>query len=216
MSQNQTEYFRQYREKNRDRLKAQQREYYLANKEQINARNKAYYHENKEAVKQAQRKYVERTRRKTSEYQKSWREQNVLYIKQYHKRYYLENREEIIEKSIRYQQSCPKAKAAKALRRRLYSVIRTKGLYSGTKDLLGCSFEDFRDYIEAQFKGCMSWDNYGRAWNLDHIIPCAAFDLSNPDQVRQCFHFTNIRPLWRMTNLRKNKHITDNQLRLLL
>ena len=62
----------------------------------------------------------------------------------------------------------------------------------------------------------MTWQNYGRAWHIDHIIPCSAFDLTRPNQIRQCFHFTNLRPLWAKANLRKHAKIIDPQLKLLL
>jgi len=50
----------------------------------------------------------------------------------------------------------------------------------------------------------MSWDNYGyRGWHIDHIRPCASFDLTDPEQQRECFHYTNLQPLWWQDNLRK-------------
>jgi hypothetical protein len=50
----------------------------------------------------------------------------------------------------------------------------------------------------------MSWDNYGfRGWHIDHKKPCALFDLSLPEQQRECFHFSNLQPLWAADNLAK-------------
>jgi len=49
-----------------------------------------------------------------------------------------------------------------------------------------------------------SFENYGTAWHVDHIRPCASFDLSDPEQQRQCFHFTNLQPLWDEINLEKS------------
>ena len=48
----------------------------------------------------------------------------------------------------------------------------------------------------------MSWDNYGK-WHIDHIIPCASFDLADETQQRLCFHFTNLQPLEASENMRK-------------
>jgi hypothetical protein len=48
----------------------------------------------------------------------------------------------------------------------------------------------------------MTKENYGK-WHTDHIIPCAAFDLSDPKQQTKCFHYSNIQPLWAEENLRK-------------
>jgi hypothetical protein len=58
-------------------------------------------------------------------------------------------------------------------------------------DLLGCSIEALKEYLEFKFKRGMRWDNYGD-WHIDHILPCCSFDLSNPEQQRQCFHWTNL------------------------
>ena len=50
----------------------------------------------------------------------------------------------------------------------------------------------------------MSWDNHGYdGWHVDHIRPCASFDLTDEEQVRKCFHYTNLQPLWAKDNLRK-------------
>jgi hypothetical protein len=70
--------------------------------------------------------------------------------------------------------------------------------------ILGCSKPDLIAHIEAQFLPGMSWANYGRkGWEIDHIKPCASFDLTQHDQVLLCFHYTNLRPLWRLDNLRR-------------
>jgi hypothetical protein len=40
-------------------------------------------------------------------------------------------------------------------------------------------------------------------WHIDHIVPCESFDLTDPAQQGQCFHFSNLQPLWARENLRK-------------
>ena len=71
--------------------------------------------------------------------------------------------------------------------------------------LIGCSMSQLTSHLEKQFTPRMRWDNHGpRGWHIDHIIPCAAFDLSDPAQQRACFHFTNLRPLWAAENQRKS------------
>jgi len=49
----------------------------------------------------------------------------------------------------------------------------------------------------------MSWDNYGSYWHIDHIRPCASFDLTDPEQQKDCFDFTNLQPLEAKENIRK-------------
>lgn len=70
--------------------------------------------------------------------------------------------------------------------------------------IVGCSRPALIAHIEAQFQPGMSWDNYGRdGWEIDHIKRCATFDLTDEAQVRECFHYTNLRPLWRLDNMRR-------------
>ncbi len=54
----------------------------------------------------------------------------------------------------------------------------------------------------------MTWENHGRhGWHIDHIIPCAAFDLTDPEQQKKCFHYTNYQPLYTLENLKKGDRI---------
>ena len=95
--------------------------------------------------------------------------------------------------------------------RKLRSSIGTRiKRYTGNRkaakcvELLGCSIEFFRGWIEAQFQNGMTWANHGlHTWHIDHRIPCAEFDLRDESQQRQCFHYTNLQPLWALDNIRK-------------
>lgn len=68
-----------------------------------------------------------------------------------------------------------------------------------TAELLGCSVEFFKGYIEAQFAEGMTWKNI----HIDHIRPCASFDLTDITQQKECFHYTNLRPLSAKENMLK-------------
>lgn len=71
--------------------------------------------------------------------------------------------------------------------------------------LIGCSIFHLIGYFENMFQVGMTWENYGR-WHIDHIKPCASFDLIKKDERRKCFHYTNLQPLWASDNCRKNKY----------
>jgi len=77
--------------------------------------------------------------------------------------------------------------------------------YFKTHELLGCSFEDFKKHIERQFYGDMSWEK--KNFELDHIIPCSWFDLSNPIHQKICFNYKNIQPLTSKDNSKKSDKI---------
>ena len=75
---------------------------------------------------------------------------------------------------------------------------------SRTHDVIGCTVAELSQHLQIQFTDGMTWDNYGRnGWHVDHVRPCASFDLTDPDQQRQCFHYTNLQPLWAVDNIRK-------------
>jgi len=75
---------------------------------------------------------------------------------------------------------------------------------------LGCNDETFKEYIQSKFTEGMSWENRGfRTWHIDHIIPINSFDLTDPEQQRKCFHYTNLQPLWWLDNLRKGDRLPD-------
>ena len=71
--------------------------------------------------------------------------------------------------------------------------------------ILGCSIEDFKKHIESKFVSGMNWENHNaKGWHIDHIRPCASFNLINPEHQRQCFHYTNLQPLWWNENIAKS------------
>ena len=76
-------------------------------------------------------------------------------------------------------------------------------------DLVGCSIPELRKRLTQQFLPGMTWDNYGK-WHIDHIRPCASFDLTDPEQQKQCFHYSNLQPLWAADNLRKGASINPD------
>jgi hypothetical protein len=76
--------------------------------------------------------------------------------------------------------------------------------------LTGCNVDELKHWLESQFQEGMSWNNHGNdGWHIDHIIPCASFDLTDPEQQKKCFHYTNLQPLWAKDNLHKSCKIID-------
>jgi len=77
-----------------------------------------------------------------------------------------------------------------------------------TFQYVGCTPAFLKAYIEQQFSQGMSWNNYGRAWHIDHVFPLASFDLTTEEGKRQACHYTNVRPLWAKANMRKGARLT--------
>jgi hypothetical protein len=89
------------------------------------------------------------------------------------------------------------------LRGRIYKAIKRNSKSESTIVLIGCSIEALKVYLSSMFTEGMSWDNYGK-WHIDHIKPCASFDLSDSDQQKECFHYSNLQPLWAIENIKKS------------
>lgn len=98
-----------------------------------------------------------------------------------------------------------------ALRSRIQKAIKgTAKKSKRTRELIGCEVEFLMGWIESQFTDGMSWENYGpKGWHVDHKLPCASFDLCDPEQQKACFRYTNLQPLWWIENLRKNDKVID-------
>lgn len=92
------------------------------------------------------------------------------------------------------------------LRRRLHESLKRTSTHkcAGTFELLGCRIEELRIHLERNFKSGMTWENHGPVWHVDHIKPCAAFDLTDPEQQRICFHWANLQPLFAQENIKKS------------
>ena len=100
----------------------------------------------------------------------------------------------------------PRFKVVRAARRRLRKIVKEKSRSVWHNDFIGCTPEFLCAHLAQNFKDGMSWDNYGQ-WHIDHIRPCAAFDLTNEDQCRLCFHYSNLQPLWANENIAKGASV---------
>lgn len=174
---------------------------------------------NLEKVKNINKEWREKNREKSKEYSKIYREKNIENIREYGKKYRKNNlnNERARQKEYRKNnlsklnenrrkrcRSDSRYRLTNNLRCRLWTAIkkyRTKKS-ARTFDLIGCDIDFFIRYIESKFTKGMMWCNYGdNGWHIDHIKPCASFDLCDPEQQKACFHYTNLQPLWATTEI---------------
>jgi len=100
------------------------------------------------------------------------------------------------------------AKLARVLRRRFNKAFKLHQISSYILRVCGISLAGLREHLEKQFAPGMTWENYGfHGWHIDHRRPICSFDLSDPAQVAQAFHFSNLQPLWKADNFRKHKKL---------
>jgi hypothetical protein len=89
------------------------------------------------------------------------------------------------------------------LRNRVLRELKGKTRAGSAIKLLGCPLDLFKLHLQSKFRDGMAWNNHGKLWHIDHIKPCAAFDLSKHEQQQECFHYSNMQPLLAIENLRK-------------
>jgi hypothetical protein len=163
--------FTKYNQINKEKISKRQTQYYIDNKEQILIKTKNYFNNNKD-----------KHQKKVKEWYVNNKEQHLIKTK-----LYIKNR----------LKTDPVFKLKETLRRRLYSLLIKNQIpktYSAS-NLLGCTVQECKHHIELNFKEGMSWDNHGSYWEIDHIKPCSSFNLTDIEQQKQCFHYTNLQPL---------------------
>jgi hypothetical protein len=172
---------RAWRSSHAEELKEYTTRWRMAHAESMKRWGREYYQSHSEQIKERNREYRARL---TDEQRQRARET---------RRKYKERRRGDIQYRLRNN-----------LRARVREALKTGGRKcAGTMELLGCSIAVARVHIERQFARGMTWDNYGTLWQIDHIRPIVAFDLTQPEQQKIAFNYLNLRPLSTKHNLAK-------------
>ena len=181
------EYDKKYYLKNKEHRKKYQDQWYLNNKEQ----RKEYILKNKERRKEQRKEYILTNK------------EHVFRVK---RRSYLKNKEQIIKKQSKYNkykyQTDINFRLRAICRSRVVHALKGKFKSAKTMKLIGCTIEELRKHIESKFESWMTWENHG-LWDIDHIKACAKFNLTYPEQQRECFHWSNLQPLEHIANIKK-------------
>lgn len=216
-----TEYMREYRAKNADKIKKYQQEYdskyYQNNKNKILENKQSFYQENrndillerqeyyqghKEEKQEYNKKYYKENKEQILEQDKLYRAQNVHKIRAYQNKYQKQRRQNSVNFRIR-------ASVSANINLYLKSVGSSKNNIS-CLDYLGYSIDDLKTHLESKFEPWMTWDNYGKysqktwndndsstwTWQIDHIIPQSTFkftSMSDP-KFNKCWALDNLRP----------------------
>ena len=133
---------------------------------------------------------------------------NKDYHKAYQKKYYVNNKKRHALAVKRYRHKNPKARIMDNFRCRLWKLLKNRNKKVNIKviDFIGCTQLELIKHIESKFKDGMTWDNHNRyGWHIDHIIPCDSFGYESFEDIKKCFHYTNLQPLWAEDNMAKGK-----------
>lgn len=134
------------------------------------------------------------------------KEKNSQYFAEAQKKHYYKNIEYSREKHRIYDKERRSNDSIFKLRRslsnRINRIINNQGFKkrSKTESMLGCSWEEFKQYLESKFQPGMTWDNYGE-WEIDHIIPCCS--AINEQELLILQIYTNLQPLWKVDHVIK-------------
>ncbi len=155
---------------------------------------KLHYQKNIDKMRSEKRTYILNHKEDKIQYDIEYRRMKKVEIATYKKEWAKKNKDN------------PQYKIRRNIRRRMHHALMGKNKSANTMELLGCSIEEFKTYLESLWSSEMTWDNYGvNGWHIDHIKECYTFDLSDPSQQRKCFHFSNQRPLWAKDNLSRSR-----------
>jgi hypothetical protein len=152
------------------------------NQEKVTKAFNEYKRNNPEKRKESRKKYVENHKEKITAY-----------------RTYYSNKRRKESDVVRMSEN---------IRRRVNHILKSKSYYKTNKtfDIVGCSPEFLKEYLESKFTDNMSWDNYGfYGWHIDHIIPLSS--AKNEEELKRLCHYTNLQPLWCTDNLSKGSKI---------
>lgn len=167
---------------------------------------KNHYQKNREKRLYEIKKYQKENREKRLNSMKKYRKENRHKISESNKKYQKNNRRQISQRKLARYHTDINLKLRNNLSARIRNFIRKNG--KCTIELIGCSVDKLKHHLEKQFTPGMSWDNYGlHGWHIDHIMPCNSFDLTDPEQQKKCFHYTNLQPLWAIDNLKKGSRV---------
>ena len=162
--------------------------YYETHKEEHYKQHIIWKEKNREHYLEMGRKYYQLHKLEDSirckEYRKIHREQLNKYHREWKKKH-------------------PDSYLIDRLRKRIWDALKFNYKSTHTMELIGCSIEYLKQHLETHFQAGMSWKNYGE-WHIDHIKPCAKFDLNKPEEQKICFNYKNLQPLWAKDNIIKS------------
>jgi hypothetical protein len=156
--------------------------------------SKKYYKKNIKKINDATKKYTKAHADYYVKIKKIWRTVNKTYIN-----YKFKLKKE----------TDPEFKLLCLLRTRLNTALQNNQKSGHTIDLIGCSISDLKSYLG--ITGIYD----GSKWHIDHIIPCALYDLSIPGEQYKCFNWRNLRLIDAMENLEKKDKLDWELIKLL-
>lgn len=112
----------------------------------------------------------------------------------------------------------PEFKLKRTMRSAISRICRKSKTQKDRKTIeyLGCTMQHARKAIEQRFKPGMRWDNHGKEWEIDHIVPLSMFDLRKNSDRMMANHISNLQPLWKSHNRAKANRYEEPEMLVLV
>ena len=167
-----------------------------------------YYHLCNECNEKRKRKYVkkynrsEKHRKSQKKYSKTPNGQKriEIYQRDYAQRPYVKKRKADWERKM--YQTNPQHRINNIMRVSIGAAIKDKNNRSWPT-LVGYSSDDLKTHLEKQFREGMTWDNHGKAWEIDHVMPRSMFKYESfeDEDFIKCWCLQNLQPRWATTKI---------------
>ncbi len=71
------------------------------------------------------------------------------------------------------------------------------------EDLVGYTTKELKEHLESFFQTGMTWENHGKVWEIDHVLPKAFFSYTTADEeeFKVCWSKWNLKPRYKTTAL---------------
>jgi hypothetical protein len=167
-----------------------------------------YEFRNPIVVRNKSLKYRKNNQDKIKISNKEWRDKNADYAKKKIKLWRDKNKNHIKKYKNNKYNNDPLYKLTENVRCRINIFLKKTNIIKKNKtfEIVGCSPQFLKEYLEQKFTEGMSWDNYGLyGWHIDHIIPLSS--VNTEEEIYKLCHYTNLQPLWATDNLKKGSKL---------
>jgi len=186
------------------------KEYYLNNQQNISEKGKNY--RAKPEVKSKRKERCEVNKEDIKEYQRVYRRENKEYIKGQMSEWYKNNPEYGKNPKLKQKRkerhknkytNDEQYKLAVLVRGAIYKTLKENDIKKLDKSIkyIDVPLKDYNHYLESKFLPPFEWSNLGKTWEIDHIKPLSKFNLTDPEQQKLAFHYTNTQPIFTTTKI---------------
>ena len=193
-----SEWRKEHRRKNKEKIKDYQVNYQKENKEKILLQKKEYHQRNKEDILAKKKEYYQAHKEEKETYNKRYNQLNRPALNFYRRGY--QKTRLAIDPAFKLRRNCS---------RLIHHVLNgAKGNFS-ILDYLDFTMDELKIHLESKFDDEMSWGNYGSYWHIDHIIPQSLLPYTSmeDENFQKCWALDNLQPLEARANLKKGNKV---------